>query len=86
MEYHIGRDGASVHDGQKEGLIHLPSTPSINAHGILGQILFDVCIPKDIEGWDMRPASSLSGRPSTSTRSRRHSPFNPIKCIRRSKL
>ncbi|CAM8998615.1 unnamed protein product [Rhodiola kirilowii] len=77
MEYYIG-GGASVHDGQKEGLIHLPSTPSINANGILGQILFDVCIPKDIEGWDMRPTSSLSAR--------RHSAFNPIKCIRRSRL
>lgn len=78
MEYYIGGGGSSIHDSQKESLIQLPITPTINAHGILGQILFDVCIPKDIEGWDMRHTSSLS--------SRRQTHFNPIKCIRRSKL
>ncbi|KAF6176154.1 hypothetical protein GIB67_023445 [Kingdonia uniflora] len=75
------------HDGKQvgsaeQGLIHLPNPPSINAHGILGQILFDVCVPKNIEEWDIKPSSSFNGQ----TFVRRHSPFNPIKCIRRSRL
>ncbi|XP_050205570.1 uncharacterized protein LOC126655420 [Mercurialis annua] len=82
--YYEGRDGSSFQDEQKEGLIHLPSPPKINAHGVLGQILFDVCVPKNVEDWDMRPSTSLSGQGYSSTR--RHAPFNPIKCIRRSRL
>ncbi|KAJ0085805.1 hypothetical protein Patl1_08988 [Pistacia atlantica] len=84
MEYYDGRDVGSVPDERKEGLIHLPNRPSINAHGVLGQILFDVCVPKNVEGWDIRSSDSLNGRPYASTR--RHAPFNPIKCIRRSRL
>ena len=82
--YYEGRDVGSLQDEQKEGLIHLPSPPKINAHGVLGQILFDVCVPKNVEDWDMRSSTSLGRRPYTSTR--RHAPFNPIKCIRRSRL
>ncbi|KAL4649685.1 hypothetical protein ACB092_01G032800 [Castanea dentata] len=83
MEYYDGRDVGSVQDDRKEGLIHLQSLPSINAHGVLGQILFDVCVPKNVEDWDIKSSSS-NGRLFTSTR--RHTPFNPIKCIRRSRL
>eukprot|EP00257_Ricinus_communis_P025748 XP_025013162.1 uncharacterized protein LOC8278897 [Ricinus communis] len=82
--YYEGRDGGSLQDEQKEGLIHLPSPPKINAHGVLGQILFDVCVPKNVEDWDIRSSTSLSRQPYTSMR--RHAPFNPIKCIRRSRL
>ncbi|KAL6956653.1 hypothetical protein U1Q18_005659 [Sarracenia purpurea var. burkii] len=83
VEYHEERTVRSVQDEQ--GLIHLPDPPSINAHGVLGQILFDVCVPKNVEGWDVRSSpSSLNRLPFAS--SRRHSPFNPIKCIRRSRL
>ncbi|KAJ9186711.1 hypothetical protein P3X46_002256 [Hevea brasiliensis] len=82
--YYEGRDVGSLQDEQKQGLIHLPGPPSTNAHGVLGQILFDVCVPKNIEGWDIRPSTSLSRQPYASTR--RHVPFNPIKCIRRSRL
>lgn len=84
MEYCEGKDIGSIQDKHKEGLIHLPSPPSVNAHGVLGQILFDVCVPKNVEGWDIRPSSSLNGRPFGSTQ--RHAPFNPIKCMRRSRL
>ncbi|XP_057973658.1 uncharacterized protein LOC131161715 [Malania oleifera] len=83
MNYLEGRDVESLQDEQKEGLIHFPSTPSINAHGVLGQILFDVCVPKNVEGWEMRRSESsdnLNGPPFIS--SQRQSPFNPIKCIR----
>lgn len=81
MEYYEGRDVGSLQNEHKDGLIRLPSPPSINAHGVLGQILFDVCVPKNVEEWDLRPSSSLNGRSF-----RRHAPFNPIKCIRRSRL
>lgn len=77
VEYHEGRDVGSVHDAPNERLIPRSAPPAINAHGILGQILFDVCVPKNVEDWDLRLPSS----------SRRHSShFNPIKCIRRSRL
>ncbi|XP_062099510.1 uncharacterized protein LOC133805367 [Humulus lupulus] len=80
MEYYEGRDVGSMQDEHRqEGLIHLPNPPtSINTHGVLGQMLFDVCVPKNVEGWDIRSSDSLSRR--------RHNPFNPIKCIRRSRL
>ncbi|GMP81064.1 hypothetical protein CsSME_00035906 [Camellia sinensis var. sinensis] len=83
VEYHEDRDIGSMQDAHKEGLIRVSSPPRINADGVLGQILFDVCIPKNVEGWDLR-SSPLS--------SRWHSHFNPIKCmnpikcIRRSRL
>ncbi|KAF5740693.1 hypothetical protein HS088_TW11G00770 [Tripterygium wilfordii] len=82
MDYHDGRDAGFVQDEHKESLIHLPSPPSINAHGVLGQILFDVCVPKNVEGWDLRSSASLH----TLRRSQRQAPFNPIKSIRRSRL
>lgn len=85
MEYRGGRNVGSTSDEHKEGLIHLHSLPSINPHGVLGQFMFDVCVPKDVEDWDMRSTSVLSDAPAF-TRSRRHAPFNPIKCIRRSRL
>ncbi|KAM7280170.1 hypothetical protein ACFE04_007304 [Oxalis oulophora] len=84
MEYYEGRDVGSVRDEQKEGFIRLPSPQSISAHGVLGQILFDVCLPKTIEDWDLKSSNSSHRRPYIS--SRRHASFNPIKCIRRSRL
>uniref|UniRef100_A0A803NNI2 RNase H type-1 domain-containing protein n=1 Tax=Cannabis sativa TaxID=3483 RepID=A0A803NNI2_CANSA len=52
VEYYEGRDVGSMQDEHRqEGLIHLPNPPtSINVHGVLGQILFDVCVPNNIEG------------------------------------
>ncbi|XP_058221049.1 uncharacterized protein LOC131331189 [Rhododendron vialii] len=90
VEYHEDRVVGSVQDEHKGGLIHIPKPPSINAHGVLGQILFDVCVPENVEGWDVRSSPSLSRPPFAS--SRWHSPLNPIrcrnpiKCIRRSRL
>ncbi|CAN6682122.1 unnamed protein product [Malus baccata var. baccata] len=59
MEYEGGRDIGSMQDERKEGIIHLPNTPtpSMNAHGVLGQILFDVCVPKTVEDWDIKSSS-----------------------------
>lgn len=72
---------------QDEGLIHLsdPATPTINAHGVLGQVLFEVCVPKNIENWDIK-SSSLNGNGRSFSFRRRQAPLNPIKCIRRSRL
>ncbi|XP_008805256.1 uncharacterized protein LOC103718291 [Phoenix dactylifera] len=72
-------------DEKKDESFHMQNVPSINAHGVLGQILFDVCVPKNVEGWDIKPVTSLNGRQSFAS-ARRHGLFNPIKCIRRSRL
>ncbi|KAK6245279.1 hypothetical protein SCA6_008369 [Theobroma cacao] len=82
IEYYEGRD--FMQDEHKEGMIRLPHPPSINVHGVLGQILFDVCVPQNVEGWDMKSSDSSSRRPYTCAW--RNSHFNPIKCIRRSRL
>lgn len=84
MECDDGRETRSVQDERKEGTVHLPDLPSIAAHGVLGQLLFDVCVPKNVEDWDIRSSDSLKSRRSSSTR--RHTHFNPIKCILRSRL
>lgn len=81
MEYEDKKDTSQ----QKGELFHTQNTPSINAHGVLGQILFDICVPKNIEGWDIKPSTSLNGR-QTFAVARRHGLFYPMKCIRRSRL
>lgn len=83
--YYEGRGFGSVPDEHKEDLIHLPNPPRINAHGVLGQVLFDVCVPKNVEDWDIESSSSFT-RNSYSSSSQRPMPINPIKRIRRSKL
>ncbi|KAG6651866.1 hypothetical protein I3843_06G136400 [Carya illinoinensis] len=83
-EHHYGRDSPSLQDEQKERSISLPNPSSINAHSVLGQILFDVCVPKNVEGWDIKFGGSLNGQPFASVC--RPSPFHGIKCIRRSRL
>ncbi|XP_059434042.1 uncharacterized protein LOC132167159 isoform X1 [Corylus avellana] len=83
-EYQSGRDSTTLQDEQKERSIYLPNSSSINANSVLGQILFDVCVPKNVEGWDIKFGGSLNGQPFASAR--RNSPFHGIKCIRRSKL
>ncbi|XP_076939928.1 uncharacterized protein LOC143608909 [Bidens hawaiensis] len=84
VEYHEGQDVGSVHDASKERFIPRSTLPKVNAHGILGQILFDVCVPKNVEDWELRSSSSSSS--CTHASGRRHSHFNPMKCIRRSRL
>ncbi|KAI3807224.1 hypothetical protein L1987_23149 [Smallanthus sonchifolius] len=84
VKYHEGQDVGSVHDATKERFIPRSTPPKVNAHGILGQILFDVCVPKNVEDWDLRSSSSSSSY--TYAPGRRHSHFNPMKCIRRSRL
>ncbi|KAJ1397408.1 hypothetical protein SESBI_31841 [Sesbania bispinosa] len=57
MEYYDGKDVGSITDERKRSFIRLPSRPSINAHGVLGQVLFDVCVPRNVEDWDIRSNS-----------------------------
>jgi farnesol dehydrogenase len=73
VEYDVG----PAHDSGKEQFICPSKPPSMNLNGVLGQFLFDVCVPKDVENWDIKSRAF-------SSRSRPH--FNPMKCIRRSRL
>ncbi|KAL8141138.1 hypothetical protein V2J09_007159 [Rumex salicifolius] len=71
-----GMSSISIQDEFKESLIQLPrSPPSVNAHGVLGEILFDRCVPKDVEDWELK--HPIPRRPSN---------FNPIKFITRSSI
>lgn len=78
-----GREHPSSPD-QKERTSPLSNPPGISAHSVLGQFLFDVCVPKNVEGWDIKFHGSLNGQPLASAR--RHSPFPGTKFIRRSRL
>ncbi|XP_016714651.1 uncharacterized protein [Gossypium hirsutum] len=83
-ECHNGRETNSKQDEQRERLFSLPVPPTINAHSVLGQILFDACVPKNIEGWDIRFSGCVKGKPFSSDR--RSSCFLGIKSSRRSRL
>jgi hypothetical protein len=34
----------------------MPSVESLSLNGVLGQVLYDVCVPKNVEGWDLTQA------------------------------
>ncbi|KAM7482515.1 hypothetical protein LguiB_007098 [Lonicera macranthoides] len=75
----------SLQDEPKERSTQSSSPPpSISAHSVLGQVLFDACVPKNIEGWDIKFSGSLNGQPFASASKR--SPLNAMKRIRRSRL
>ncbi|CAJ1939429.1 unnamed protein product [Sphenostylis stenocarpa] len=77
------RESGTPQDEQKDKPVFLPSLPSISAHSVLGQFLFDVCVPKNVEGWDVK-FSGLNGRSCASAP--RHSLFRDTKRIGRSRL
>ncbi|KAK4744975.1 hypothetical protein SAY87_011287 [Trapa incisa] len=81
-------NGRASEDGPREtpssNLALLQNSPSISGHSILGQMLFDVCVPKNVEGWDIKFSGSLNGQPYASYR--KLSPLHTNKCIRRSRL
>ncbi|KAB5561238.1 hypothetical protein DKX38_006195 [Salix brachista] len=74
-EYYNSRESGPLQDETKERSIYLQNPPSISAHSVLGQILFDACVPKNVEGWDIRFSGTLNGQPIASAH-RRHSPFH----------
>lgn len=80
---HECRDLDASPDG-RERSVGLPNPPSMSAHSILGQMLFDVCVPKNVEGWDIKFSGSLNGKPYASAS--RRSPFHGIKRVGRSRL
>nr|KYP76344.1 hypothetical protein KK1_020581 [Cajanus cajan] len=82
--HYSDRESVTPQDEQKEKPVSLPSLPSISAHSVLGQFLFDVCVPKNVEGWDVKFSGNLNGRSCASAP--RHSPFRGTKRIGRSKL
>ncbi|KAM5549231.1 hypothetical protein ABKV19_000590 [Rosa sericea] len=79
-----GTDSGSLQDEQKERSLCLSKPPSLSAHSVLGKVLFDVCVPKNVDGWDIKFCGSLNGQPFASAR--RNSPPRGIKGLRRSRL
>ncbi|RWV83588.1 hypothetical protein GW17_00054779 [Ensete ventricosum] len=75
------KGGSSLLDERKGNSYTLPS---INPQGVLSQILFDACVPKNVDGWDIKPVSSNVKQSVDSAR--RHGPSNHMRCIRRSRL
>ncbi|XP_042439200.1 uncharacterized protein LOC122024611 [Zingiber officinale] len=61
--------------------------PSINPQGVLSQILFDSCVPKNVEGWDIKPSISSKGKKQCfGSGHLNRGPMNPMRYIRRSRL
>ncbi|XP_065871172.1 uncharacterized protein [Euphorbia lathyris] len=83
VESHITKESGPLEDERKEKSVCLPTSPSINANSVLGKMLFDVCVPKNVEGWDVRFTGTLNGQPIGSAH--RLSPFRGMK-FRRSRL
>ncbi|WVZ50416.1 hypothetical protein U9M48_001669 [Paspalum notatum var. saurae] len=72
-------------EGPRPELFNMPSMEGLSLHGVLGQVLYDGCVPKNVEGWDLKPSVSMNGRHVRPVVRRRGS-LNPIKCVRRSRL
>jgi hypothetical protein len=78
---------SSSQEEQRERSSFRPLQPtSINAHSVLGQFLFDSCVPKNIEGWDIRFGGSLNGQPYATSSSRKNSNLGFKKRFLRSRL
>ncbi|CAL9059625.1 unnamed protein product [Musa banksii] len=73
--------GSSLLDERKGNSFTLPS---INPQGVLSQILFDVFVPKNVEGWDIKPVS-LNVKQSIDS-AHHHGPSNHMRCMRCSRL
>ncbi|KAG6382868.1 hypothetical protein SASPL_157411 [Salvia splendens] len=61
---------------ERSSYSHL-SSPRMCTNTVLGQVLFDACVPKNVEGWDIKFSGSLNGEPFASVR--RRSPFCAMK-------
>ncbi|KAF3781109.1 hypothetical protein EJ110_NYTH37640 [Nymphaea thermarum] len=84
LEFLDAKGMGAEQDERRENLPPLSNPPSINPHGVLGKILFDVCVPKNIEGWDVKRMDLLPRHVFSSAHANAN--FNPLKCIRRSRL
>lgn len=72
----------------KPVLLQTESALNFRLNGVLGQILFDVSDPQDVEGWDLNLHLPINGRNShVFPNLHPNNPgFNPMKYIRRSRL
>jgi len=82
---HFFLPSSKDHDESQEPGSHMSHPPCMEPKGVLGQILFDVCVPRNVEGWDIKPTVSPNGRPTFAS-ARQLGPFNPIRYFRRSRL
>ncbi|KVH99373.1 Protein of unknown function DUF829, TMEM53 [Cynara cardunculus var. scolymus] len=73
MAYDQVRETGPVQGEAEERFIRQSVMAEMNCDGIVGEILFDVGVLKNVEDWDLRSFG-------------RHSDINFIKCIRRSKM
>ncbi|KAK1423834.1 hypothetical protein QVD17_19143 [Tagetes erecta] len=80
-ECQASKESGSLQDEEKERktTVHLASPPGLNPHSVLGQVLFDVCVPRNIEGWDIK----FENRKPFATGSKQSS---PLRRLRRSRL
>lgn len=76
-EYSNTRSEFGSRDKERKERSPQRSSPGMSTNTVLGQILFDVCVPKNVEGWDIKFSGSLNGEPFASVR--RRSPFSGIK-------
>ncbi|KAL1824971.1 hypothetical protein ACET3Z_011749 [Daucus carota] len=49
----------SVHDEYKESYVPITKPPVIKAHGLLGEALFGLCVPEDVDDWHIKPSLFL---------------------------
>ncbi|XP_042008555.1 uncharacterized protein LOC121757128 isoform X1 [Salvia splendens] len=75
--YQNSRELGSTAQEPRDRLPHRSSPPSLSANSVLGQALFDACVPKNVEGWDIKFSGSLNGEPFASVR--RRSPLRNMK-------
>ncbi|PIN06060.1 hypothetical protein CDL12_21401 [Handroanthus impetiginosus] len=64
-EHQNNKESGSLHWERKERSPHR-SSPIMSTNTVLGQILFDVCVPKNVEGWDIKFSGFLNGEPFAS--------------------
>lgn len=82
-EYQTTKESGSLQDIQKERkTVHLASPPSLSPHSVLGQVLFDACVPKNVEGWDIK----FENRQPFAASARKRPSLNALKRMRRSRL
>lgn len=83
------------HESSSQGppqpeLLSMPGVESSGLRcGVLGQALYGVCVPKDVEdGWDLAPPSASSDAlwGAAAAAPPRRGSFSPMRCVRRSRL
>ncbi|XP_073037594.1 uncharacterized protein [Primulina eburnea] len=51
--YHNNKEFGSLKEDKKERS-SLRSSPCMHTNSVLGQVLFNICVPKTVEGWDIK--------------------------------